>query len=93
MNLPVNYDNLNNKDKRAVREEYIKLQNGKCYYCGEPLDKRVSSNVRYQAIDVGLFPKGFFNSPIHLHHNHSTNMTIGAVHCYCNAVMWQYDEE
>jgi hypothetical protein len=86
--LPIFY-----KDKRAVREEYIKLQNGKCYYCGEPLDKRASSNIRCQAIDVKLFPKGFFNYPIHLHHNHNTGMTIGAVHCYCNAVMWQYDDE
>ena len=29
--------------------------------------------------------------PIHLQHSHNTGVTEGAVHNYCNAVMWQYD--
>ena len=29
--------------------------------------------------------------PIHLQHNHSTDMTEGAVHAYCNCVLWQYE--
>jgi hypothetical protein len=28
---------------------------------------------------------------IHLQHCHKTNMTEGAVHAYCNAVLWQYE--
>jgi len=28
---------------------------------------------------------------MHLHHNHETDMTEGAVHAYCNAVLWQYE--
>ena len=32
----------------------------------------------------------FFKWPVHLHHCHDTGMTTGAVHCYCNAVLWQY---
>jgi len=41
-------------------------------------------------IDWDLFPPGFLKNPVHLHHNHDTGMTIGAVHAYCNAVLWQY---
>lgn len=41
-------------------------------------------------IDERLFPKGFFDHPVHLHHNHDTGLTIGAIHCYCNAISWQY---
>ena len=40
-----------------------------------------------------LFPKNFFDHPIHLHHDHETGMTIGAVHAQCNAVLWQYHGE
>jgi len=90
MNLPVNYTNLNYKDKRAIREEYIKLQHGKCYHCGKSLDMPPSSEVRNRPVDKTLFPVNFFKWPIHLHHNHSTGMTIGVVHSYCNAVLWQY---
>lgn len=35
--------------------------------------------------------KNFLQHPIHLQHNHTTGMTEGAVHNYCNAVMWQYE--
>ncbi len=88
--LPVNYNNLHYKDKRIVREEYIKLQGGKCCHCGSSLDKQPCSSVRSLPVNKKLFPEGFFNWPIHLHHNHNTGMTIGAVHCYCNAVLWEY---
>jgi hypothetical protein len=30
-------------------------------------------------------------SPIHLQHDHDTGLTEGAVHAYCNAVLWQYE--
>lgn len=36
MKLPVDYNSLNWKEVREVREEYIKRQGGKCYYCGAP---------------------------------------------------------
>ena len=47
--------------------------------------------VDYTKINWKLFPKFFLVHPIHLQHNHETNMTEGAVHAYCNAVMWQYE--
>ena len=91
--LPVNYEELKCKERRMVREEYIKLQKGKCYHCGASLDKNPCSSVRSMKIDKSLFPSNFFKFPVHLHHNHNTGMTIGAVHCYCNAVLWQYHGE
>jgi len=90
MDLPVNYDEIDQPERRKVREEYIKRQEGKCCHCGQALDQKAEEN---KEINRNLFPTKFFNHPVHLHHNHDTGMTIGAVHCYCNAVLWQYHGE
>jgi len=90
ISLPANYDELSWKERREVREEYIKLQNGKCFFCKESIYGEPSDEIIDMFIRKNLFPKNFFNYPIHLHHNHDTGMTIGAVHSKCNAVMWQY---
>ena len=90
MKLPTNYTTLTPKQRRLVREEYIKIQNGICSYCNEPLDSSPNSEVMSRYINVDLFPPNFFMNPIHLHHDHKTGMTLGAVHCQCNAVLWQY---
>lgn len=90
MDLPVKYSGLSPKKKKQVREKYVELQGGKCCHCGQPLDKNPCSSVRCRKVDKTLFPPGFFRWPIHLHHSHETGLTIGAVHCYCNAVLWQY---
>ena len=90
MELPVNYDKLHYTERRAVREEYIKIQEGKCCHCKEPLDEE---QPHTKPIDRKLFPTGFFDWPVHLHHCHKSSMTIGAVHNYCNAVLWQYHGE
>ena len=90
MELPVNYNELHFKERRVVREEYIKLQEGKCCHCGCLLKEKP---VMDKVIDIGLFPPNFFKWPVHLHHSHDTGMTIGAVHNYCNAVLWQYHGE
>jgi hypothetical protein len=88
--LPVNYNNIDFKERRKVREEYIRLQAGMCYYCGAPLTGPPTDETLEKRIKKQLYPEGFFNWPVHLHHNHITGMTIGAVHCYCNAVMWEW---
>lgn len=90
MKLPVNYNSLHFTERKKVREEYIKLQNSLCYYCGYSLLNSPSSIIKKIPINKTLFPKKFFDYPIHLHHDHDTGMTIGAVHCYCNAILWQY---
>jgi hypothetical protein len=88
-----NYDKLNPRQRKILREEYIEHQNGNCYYCGAPLNGPPAPHVKRRKINRKLFPKGFFRWPIHLHHNHNNGMTIGAVHNYCNAVLWQYENE
>ena len=90
MELPVNYNELTFSERKLVREEYIKLQGNKCCFCGNYLDRPASADVRSRSVDPTLFPPKFFDWPVHLHHNHETGMTKGAVHCYCNAVLWQY---
>lgn len=88
--LPILYGSLTYKEKREVRYQYIKMQHGECFHCkhnlyGEPPDFIVNKKINWK-----LFPQGFLKYPIHLHHSHKTGLTIGAVHAYCNAVLFQY---
>ena len=93
MKLPVNYNHLHWTEKKLVREEYSKLQHGDCYHCRMPLNGDPAKEVMELSIDKTLFPDGFFDYPVHLHHDHETGLTIGVVHNYCNAVLWQYFSE
>ena len=90
MELPVLYDGLTPVGKRYVREQYIREQEGRCYHCGALLE---DNPARDKKVNPKLFPPGFFSNPIHLHHSHESGMTIGAVHAYCNAILWQYHGE
>lgn len=92
-NLPVKYENLQINEKRAVRLQYMKEQSMLCQYCNYSLVEKPSHKVEMAPISWNKFPKGFQKSPIHLHHNHDTEMTIGAVHMRCNAYLWQYKGE
>jgi hypothetical protein len=91
MKLPAQYNLLSPGKRRLAREKYVRLQKGKCAYCGENLDGPPSTKVEIADIDLSLFPPGFLNWPIHLHHNHVNGLTEGAVHCRCNAYLWQYE--
>lgn len=93
MKLPVNYNDLHHTKRRLVREEYVRLQRGRCYHCQQLLSLPPHSNILKLPVIESLFPANFFKWPIHLHHDHETGMTIGAVHCYCNAILWQYHNE
>lgn len=90
--LPTKYASLAPHEKRLVRERYIQMQGGNCWYCEEPLSEKSPHEVAQKPINRWRYPKGFFNHPIHLHHDHSDGLTIGAVHSYCNAVSFDYDE-
>jgi hypothetical protein len=91
LKLPVNYDEIDFKERKEVKEQYIKVQKEKCWYCGRNLFKDPPEEMKKLYIIKTLFPKNFFMYPIHLHHDHNTGMTIGAVHSLCNAVLWQYE--
>jgi len=91
--LPVKYSELSPGERREVRIAYIKNQHNKCMYCHEKFTDSPPDGVLGKVIHAELFPKGFFDHPIHLHHNHDTDMTIGAVHAWCNAVLWEHEGE
>lgn len=93
MKLPVNYNTITPRERRKVRLQYMSLQGGKCYHCGNKLFENPSNEINKKVIDYSLFPITMFDYPVHLHHDHKTGMTIGAVHCRCNAVLWQYHGE
>jgi hypothetical protein len=90
MNLPVIYASITSRVRKLVREEYARRQGGNCALCGESLTERASEAVMSKRINARLFPPNFFKWPVHLHHCHVTGLTVGAIHCRCNAVLWQY---
>jgi hypothetical protein len=89
--LPIDYTKLTQSNRRLVRLQYIAEQDNKCYYCKSDLSLPPPERITDKPINLRLFPIGFLDNPIHLQHDHSTGMTEGAVHAYCNAVMWQYE--
>jgi len=88
--LPVQYDDLSRQDRRLVRLQYVQDQDNLCMWCKHDLNGSPPLEITDKEINWKLFPEGFLNYPIHLQHDHGTGFTEGAVHGYCNAVMWQY---
>ena len=93
LTLPQRYDRLTQPERRAVRMEYVRQQDGKCHYCGNPLDGIPAEKITSKPIRWAVFPPNFQQWPVHLHHSHKTGLTIGAVHMRCNAYLWQYEGE
>lgn len=94
--IPAFYSQLTPERRVAVRERYVETQKGRCCHCGYSLDGSPSPVVLAMKINWNAFPgreAGFLRYPVHLHHNHKTDLTIGAVHAYCNAVLWQHHGE
>ena len=61
MDLPVNYDEMTRQQRRVVREEYIRIQDGKCCHCGTLLAGRPSSEIQTTPVDscTGCFGSSF----------------------------------
>lgn len=93
MTLPVDYNSIPPNEHWKVRNEYVRVQNGLCSHCGCSLEGPPPSRITKLWIDKSLFPENFFKYPVHLHHDHDTGLTLGAVHNFCNAVLWQYHGE
>lgn len=87
------YPSLTPAKRKKLREEYVLEQQGLCAYCKAPLSEDPAAHVEQAWIDESLFPPNMLKFPVHLHHNHDTGMTIGAVHARCNAYAWQYEGE
>jgi hypothetical protein len=90
MELPVDYEELTWQERREVRQQYVREPQGLCWHCKETLSKDAPEKIRSMRINWDLFPPQFLKYPIHLQHDHDTGLTEGAVHAYCNAVLWQY---
>jgi hypothetical protein len=84
------YDDLNARQKRCLREQYVEDQKGICPVCEWPLDGEPRADILELPLNMSAFPPGFLSHPIHLQHNHDTGLTEAAVHAYCNGVLWQY---
>jgi len=89
--LPIDYTKLSWRERKLVREQYITEQTNNCMYCEDDLFKPPPKRITDKVIDWNLFPDQFLKNKIHLQHCHKTGMTEGAVHAYCNAVLWQYE--
>ena len=87
------YTEMTWQERRDERNRLVSLQDGLCYHCGKPLSGEPDDAVKKLIVKRRLFPKTFFEYPVHLHHCHKTGVCIGAVHNYCNAVLWQYHGE
>lgn len=85
---PQRYSLLTPSQRRQLRDDYVTAQRGICLYCNVPLSSQPPQRIVDYPVDWTLFPSGFLNHPIHLQHCHKTDMTEGAVHAVCNAVMW-----
>ena len=90
LDLPINYDESPWPKIKQAREQYVAEQDGRCWHCNNLLESSPAKEVLNSKIDWSLFPPRFQKWPIHLHHCHETGMSIGAVHMYCNAYLWQY---
>ncbi len=90
MKLPINYETASRGKRAGARQQYVKDQKWMCMHCGKSLVEDPPKEMTDKTIDWSVFPPNFLKYPIHLQHNHDTGMTEGAVHAYCNAVLWQY---
>ena len=93
MNIVIKYSESTPTERRKRRVQYVEEQQGKCYHCQGLLKCGPPEHITDLKIDWSLFPPFFLKHPVHLHHDHDTDLTIGAVHAYCNAVLWQYHGE
>ncbi len=64
--LPIDYTKLHWTERRTVREQYIKEQDNKCFYCKESLTAPVPKRISDKKINWNLFPPNFLKYPIHL---------------------------
>lgn len=90
MSLPVRYSSLTPAQRQEVRRVYAHRQAGLCWHCKAPLDQEPPAAISAKTLNMKLFPPGFLDWPVHLHHDKKTGLTVGATHAYCNGVLFQY---
>lgn len=93
LELPLYYNRATPAERREARNMYVQLQGGMCWHCESEIYEDPPNEVTKFYVNEEQFPEGFFDHRIHLHHDHGTGLTVGAVHAYCNAVLWAYHGE
>lgn len=88
--MNVYYSKLTPQQRRTLRVQLVADQKGLCFWCKHRLEEDPPSHIISKPINWSLFPPNFLKYPIHLQHDHKTDLVEGAVHARCNAVMWQY---
>jgi hypothetical protein len=91
--LPCRYSQHTREERALAREEYVRRQRGICPFCLQPLLGDPPPVIQRLPVSSVLWPPEFFRWPIHLHHDHKTDLTIGAYHARCNAVLAAYFQE
>lgn len=84
LELPTKYSSLTGERKSAVKEAYICLQRDRCWLCGDDLydpPKFLVENPNYMPLCGNQLAE---HSPLHLHHDHKTGLTLGVTHAECN---------
>jgi len=90
LKLPINYVRATRAMRAQARLQYIEEQDNLCYFCSEDIHKAPPDKILEMPLVRANYPRSFFDHPIHLHHCHETDKTIGATHAYCNAVLFEY---
>ena len=68
--LPVAYSTISSYTRKKVREQYVREQDGKCYWCMENLTDEPRADIIAREINLKLFPPHFLKYPVHLQQRH-----------------------
>lgn len=86
LELPTKYSSLSGERLSAVKDAYICLQRERCWLCGDnlyELPKYIVDNPNYMGLCYNQLAE---QTPLHLHHNHDTGLTLGVAHAECNII-------
>lgn len=85
------YSKMSSLERRKVREQMVRDQEQKCWYCGTLIHSAPLAHIANFKHNERLFPPSMLKNPIHLHHDHDTDECLGAVHAKCNVYMWEVE--
>jgi len=86
LELPIKYSSLSGERLSAVKEAYTCLQRERCWLCGNnlwDLPKYIVENPKLMGLCGNQLAE---HSPLHLHHDHDTGLTLGVTHAECNII-------
>lgn len=85
------YSKMTPNDRRNLREQMARAQGDECWYCTAPLYMTPPVHIGNYKYNKRSFPPNMLKYPVHLHHDHETDICLGAVHAKCNVYMWEVE--